>query len=167
MTCLVGFATALVVSTSGCDPYTYYNIHIALQESGSNNDVKIPNTLNQIASCDLAVYASDRSEAIEPSIGLNQRTLGPHASPCRGTETPLDLGILDYSTARSSGSLSFRVNIRDANRYIIIQGMTDPVAVSPGHILPTVDLTASPCIDPDPKNPVKTNPDQPNAPACK
>ena len=164
VTCLVGLATALVVSTSGCDPYTYYNVHIALKIDG-DNAVKIPATQLKINDCDISVYASDSPNAIESGIRLNQRTLGPKVSPCRGTETPVDLGILDYSTARSSGSLSFMVNIYDASTSVIIQGTTDPVAVSPGHILPTIDLPVSPCLDP--KNPDQTHSDQPNEPACK
>jgi hypothetical protein len=159
VTCLVGLATALV-STSGCDPYTYYNIHIALKVDG-DNAVKIPNTRDKINTCDISVYAGDSSTALESGIPLNQRTLGPDVSPCRGTQTPTDLGILDYSTARSSGSLSFRVNVYDDTKTtIIIQGTTDPVAVSPGHILPTIDLPISPCGPPG-------NQDQPNQQPCK
>lgn len=165
VTCLVGFAMALVVSTSGCDPYTYYNVAIALKIDG-DNAVKIPATQLKIIDCDISVYASDSPNAIERGIRLNQRTLGPKVSPCRGTETPIDLGILDYSTARSSGSLSFRVNVygtdpADTSKSIpIIQGTTDPVPVSPGHILPTIDLPLSPCGPPG-------NQDQPNQQPCK
>jgi hypothetical protein len=71
---------------------------------------------------------------------------------------------LDYSTARTSGSLWFQVNIKDVNQNTIIQGKTDPVGVSPGKILPTVFLVASPCVDP--KNPDQTHADQPNAGPC-
>ena len=67
---------------------------------------------------------------------------------------------MDYSTARTSGSLWFQVNIKDANKNIIIQGKTDPVGVSPGKILPTVFLVASPC------GPATTQ-DQPNQQPCK
>jgi hypothetical protein len=150
VTCLIGLATAFVVSTSGCDPYTYYNVHVTLQLQG-NNAVKIPNTLDAIQTCDVSVYSTDSSAAIESGIALDQRTLGPKVSPCRGPDTPTDLGILDYSTARSSGSLSFRVNVYatnpdDTSKLIpIIQGTTNPVPVSPGHILPTIDLPLSPC----------------------
>jgi len=162
VTCLIGLATA-VLSTGGCDPYTYYNVHVALQLQG-DNAVKIPNTRDEINSCDVSVFASDSSQAIE-IVDLNQRTLGPKVSPCRSTETPTDLGILDYSTARSSGSLSFRVNLygtdptNNTQNIIIIQGTTNPVPVSPGHILPTIDLPLSPCGP-------KTTIDQPNQQPC-
>jgi hypothetical protein len=166
VTCLIGLAAALVVSTSGCDPYTYYNIDVSLQnDPASNNMVKLPNTLNQIGSCDVSVYASDSSTAIEVGVELNERDKGPLHSPCRGKETSFpELGILDYSTARTSGSLWFQVNIKDVNQNTIIQGKTDPVGVSPGKILPTVFLVASPCVDP--KNPDQTHADQPNAGPC-
>ncbi|MGB8298480.1 MAG: hypothetical protein WCG85_23900 [Polyangia bacterium] len=157
VTCLIGLATA-VLSTGGCDPYTYYNVHVTLQLQG-DNAVKIPNTLDNISTCDVSVYATDSSTAIERGIALNQRTLGPQVSPCRGPDTPTDLGILDYSTARSSGSLSFRVNIYQVGGGVIIQGTTTPVAVSPGHILPTIELPVSPCGPPG-------NQDQPNQQPC-
>jgi hypothetical protein len=164
VTCLIGLAAALVVSASGCDPYTYYNVDVRLSEADpvTGNGVKVPSTLNQIASCDVSVYASDDSSGpIESGIALNQRTLGPHASPCRGDKTPHpDLGILDYSSARSSGSLTFKVNLYDGNRNIIVQGSTDPTALNPGHVLPTVTLVASPC------GPAPTT-DQPNQQPCK
>jgi len=162
VTCLIGLAAALVVSTSGCDPYTYYNIDVSLQnDPASNNTVKLPNTLNQILSCDVSVYASDSTSPIEVGVELNERDKGPAHSPCRGKDTSFpELGILDYSTARTSGSLWFQVNIKDANKNIIIQGKTDhPVGVSPGNILPTLFLVASPC------GPATTQ-DQPNQPTC-
>jgi hypothetical protein len=166
VTCLIGLATALVVATSGCDPYTYYNVHVTLQLQG-DNAVKIPNTLDNIHTCDVSVYSTDSSAAIESAIALDERTLGPQVSPCRGPDTPTDLGILDYSTARSSGSLSFRVNVWApdttdiSKKAIIIQGTTTPVPVSPGHILPTIDLSLSPCGPPN-----GANPDQPNQQPC-
>jgi hypothetical protein len=162
VTCLIGLATALG-STSGCDPYTYYNVHVTLQVTG-DNAVKIPDTLEKITSCDVSVYSTDSSTALE-DVTLDQRTLGPQVSPCRGPDTPTDLGILDYSTARSSGSLSFRVNVLASNpanlatSIPIIQGTTNPVPVSPGHILPTIDLSLSPC--------GAATTDQPNQQPCK
>jgi len=167
VTCLIGLAAALVVSTSGCDPYTYYNIDVSLQnDPASKNMVKLPNTLNQIGSCDVSVYASDSSTAIEVGVELNERDKGPLHSPCRGKETSFpELGILDYSTARSSGSLKFKVNIYDQatagpDQHIIVQGFTDAVPVSPGHVLSTITLVASPCGGPD-------NSSQPNQQPCK
>jgi hypothetical protein len=149
VTCLIGLAAALVVSTSGCDPYTYYNVDIKLSvPATSSNAVDRVHTLPNVTSCDVAVYASDSPDPIEFGIALNERNLGPKASPCRGTETAnnpdSDLGILDYSTARTSGSMSFKVNLY-SDKTVIIQGSTDPVGVSPGHILNTVYLVVSPC----------------------
>jgi len=161
MTCLVGLATALVLSTSACDPYTYYNIDVTFPPSGDANAVNIGKTLPQVYSCDVAVYASDRSDPVETGIPLNERTAGPKVSPCRGAQTPYpDLGILDYSTARSSGSLSFRVNVYDSSNAVIIQGFTTPAAVSPGNVLPTLELVAYPC------GPATTT-EQPNQQTCK
>jgi hypothetical protein len=112
------------------------------------------------------VYASDGAGLLE-SIGLNQRTLGPYTSPCRGDKTPYpDLGILDYSTAKSSGSLTFKVNIYDGNKNIIVQGSTDPVAVNPGHVLATIPLVASPCLDPNNPHPDISKANQPNEGNC-
>jgi hypothetical protein len=165
VTCLVGLATALVVSSSGCDPYTYYNVDVTLQQDG-DNAVSDPNTVMQFAGCDVSVYANDEPVAIETGIPLIQRTAGGHEGVCRGTETPRpDLGILDYSTARSSGSLKFKVNIYDKatagpDQHILVQGFTDAVPVSPGHVLNTITLVASPCGGPG-------NSSQPNQQPCK
>jgi len=131
VTCLVGLATALVVSSSGCDPYTYYNVDVTLQQDG-DNAVSDPNTVMQFAGCDVSVYANDEPVAIETGIPLIQRTAGGHEGVCRGTETPRpDLGILDYSTARSSGSLKFKVNIYDKatagpDQHILVQVSRTP-----------------------------------------
>ena len=171
VTCLFGLATALVVSSSACDPYTYYNVDITVQDDG-NNAVSDPNTVMQFAGCDVSVYADD--ELIETGITLVQRTAGGHVGVCRGTDTAggrppkgtyPDLGILDYSTARSSGSLKFKVNIYDQatagpDQHIIVQGFTDAVPVSPGHVLNTITLVASPCGGPG-------NSSQPNQQPCK
>jgi hypothetical protein len=165
VTCLIGLATALVVSTSGCDPYTYYNVDVKLQQDG-DNAVSDPNTVMQFAGCDVSVYANDGAVPIETGIALIQRAVGTQVGVCRGTETPRpDLGILDYSTARSSGTLKFEVNIYDRatagpDRHIIVQGFTDAVPVSPGHVLSTITLVASPCGGPD-------NSSQPNQQPCK
>jgi hypothetical protein len=167
VTCLVGLATALVISTSGCDPYTYYNVDVTLQQDG-DNAVSDPNTVMQFAGCDVSVYAND--ELIETGITLVQRTAGGHEGVCRGTETPRpNLGILDYSTARSSGTLKFKVNIYDQatagpDQHIIVQGFTAAVPVSPGHVLNTIPLVASPCLDPNNPRGSKTN--QPNEGDC-
>ncbi|HJX65323.1 MAG TPA: hypothetical protein VJ860_15380 [Polyangia bacterium] len=165
VTCLLGLATALVVSTSGCDPYTYYNVHITFQLAG-DNFIKVPNTLNKIAACDISVYANDGTVPIETNIAIIDRTQGRQVNACRGSETAKDtfpdLGILDYSTARSSGTLSFKVRMYDGPsppHNVIVEGSTDSVGVNPGHVLPTVELVASPC------GPAVTT-DQPSQPTC-
>ena len=167
MTCLVGLATALVLSSNACDPYTYYNVDVTLQQTG-DNAVSDPNTVMQFAGCDVSVYAND--ELIETGIPLVQRTAGGHESVCRGTETPRpNLGILDYSTARSSGSLKFKVNIYDAPtppHNIIVQGYSENMAVSPGHVLNTITLVASPCLDPNNPHADMSKANQPNEGDC-
>jgi hypothetical protein len=157
----------MVVSASACDPYTYFNVNVKIQESG-DNAVADPNTVMQFAGCDVSVYANDGATPIETGIPLIQRTLGSRVGACRGLETPRpSLGILDYSTARSSGVLKFKVNIYDAPtppHNIIVQGYSENMAVSPGHVLPTLDLVASPCLDPN--NPDRSTTNQPKEGAC-
>jgi hypothetical protein len=137
VTCLVGLGAALVLSTSGCgDPYTYFNVHVTLQQSGSN---LVDNaTQRQIYSC--LVYVLADGKQIEN--GTELRTLpGPVA--CKAPDTPLDVGTMDYSTKRSSGTLEFIINMKDTDGLVIVQGSTEG-GVRSGQIV-SLDLVAETC----------------------
>jgi len=139
--CLVGSAAALVMSASGCDPYTYFNVHVTLQQQGAN--AVDSQTQNLISACKLFVLADGKLIENEQELKTIQ---GPTA--CRHTLTPIDIGVLDYSTARTSGKLSFMVNMMDTadvSGSVIVQGTTQAEAVDPGHVEPTLELVAGEC----------------------
>ena len=138
LTRLAGLAAALLLSTSGCsDPYTYFNVHVTLEQQGST---LVDNaTQRQIYSCLIYVLADGKQ--IED--GTELRTLpGPVA--CKAPDTPLDIGTMDYSSKRSSGTLEFIINMKDTDGLIIVQGSTEG-GVRPGQIV-SLDLVAETCL---------------------
>ena len=137
LACLIGLATVLLLSTSGCsDPYTYFNVHVTLQQQGTNfvNN----NTERQIATCIVYVLASGKQ--IETGHELNT-IQGPAA--CKAPDTPIDIGTMDYSTMKSSGTIKFIINMEDTANTIIVQGSAEG-AVKPSQIV-SLELVGEPC----------------------
>lgn len=106
--CLIGSAAALVLSASGCTDYTYFNVDVRLDPSIDDS------TQRQIASCSVYVFAG--SEQIE---GHKELTLLNGTAACKAPNTGLDqygndtndIGTMDYSTARGSGSIRFFIDM--------------------------------------------------------
>jgi hypothetical protein len=134
--CLTGLAAALVLSTSGCDPYTYFNVDVSL---GSN--VTDQNRFD-IVSC--LVFVVDDSTGKEIEHTNLDKVEGPSA--CKDlvhNPTDPDIGVMDYSTTRSSGTLTFFVSMVDTAKSPIAQGSAS-AGVSPGKVL-SVDLVCNAC----------------------
>ena len=142
LACLIGLAAPLALSTSGCsDPYTYFNVDVRLQQSGTNfvNN----NTQRQIAAC--VVYVLADGKQIENGQDLNT-IQGPSA--CKAPDTAAnspdgDIGTMDYSTIRSSGTIKFIVNMEDTSNATIVQGSVEG-AVKPSQII-QLQLVGEPC----------------------
>jgi hypothetical protein len=134
--CLTGLAAALVLSAGGCDPYTYFNVDVSL---GSN--VTDQNRFD-INSCLVFVIDDSTGKEIEHT-NLN-KVEGPSA--CQDlvhNPTDPDVGVMDYSTTRSSGTLEFFVSMVDPDKNPVAQGSVK-AGVSPGKVL-SVDLVCNAC----------------------
>jgi len=142
--CLIGLTGALVLSTSGCDPYTYFNVHVAIDPAMDTDSqvIKDARTRRQIDACVVYVFAD--GQQIEE--GKNLKTRNGIAEACQAPNTPLNVGILDYSTTRSSGKLKFTVAMKNLDSDVIAQGSTQEAAVNPGSVYPgTLEVLATPC----------------------
>jgi len=138
MATFVGAAAALMLSV-GCGDYTYFNVSIKLKDSG-NNWVE-PATQNQISNCMLTIlYNGSR---IEDEIKL---TKIDGTDACRGGQTPVDVGTMNYSTAKKSGKLQFIVSMYRSgiNPPIIVQGSTEG-PLPPSENPKGIDLVAEKC----------------------
>jgi len=134
---LIGLAAGLLLATSGCDPYTYFNVNVSLDSSVSAQD------RFNVASC--TVFVLEGGKKIENGQPL-KTIAGPLAcQPGTLSENP-NIGVMDYSTARSSGTLQFFVSMLDTDPKPILEGSAN-MGVSPGHIL-SVDLVCKNCSGP-------------------
>jgi hypothetical protein len=137
LACLIGLAAPLALSTSSCsDPYTYFNVDVKLDQS-----VDAVRTARQIASC--IVYVLADGKQIEAGHDLDT-IQGPAA--CKAPDTPVypnDIGTMDYSTIRSSGTIEFVVNMEDTTGAIIVQGSAQG-GVKPSQII-QLELVGEPC----------------------
>jgi hypothetical protein len=142
--CLVGLAAALVLSTSGCSGYTYFNVHVSVDSNVTDQ------TLAQVDNCYVRVLDAS-GNAIESSRELvtTENVPPPGARECNFGKTPRDLGTLDYSTAKSGGTLRFLVYMTtpdtDPSKSVtMLQGLADG---SPRGGVTSLDLVAKPCGD--------------------
>jgi len=136
VTGLIGLAAGLLLSAGGCSDYTYYNVHVTLAQTGS--DYVDTQTLYYITNCSVAVFANGQQiERRRPLTKIDG------TSACPPGNTPDDLGVLDYSTAKQSGSIKFVVTMAGADNKDLAQGTTE-ASVSPGKVL-NVDLAIQKC----------------------
>ena len=147
LACLIGSAAALVLSASGCDPYTYFNVHITIDPAIDNNG---STTLREVDSCATYVFADGKQiEKGEVLTMLN----GTHAckTPDTGKDASgiitYDLGVMDYSSARSSGTIKFLINMQNLQNQSTVQGSGEgPVSPGRGERNPVnVLIKAEPC----------------------
>ena len=163
--CLIGLAAALVLSTIGCTDYTYFNINVRVDDSivDTSASAQIP-ALEQIEDC--FVYVLDKSgRSIEGAgkelVTTESSKQGTRA--CNLQNTKRDVGVLDYSTTRGSGALTFLVSMTklDQQTNIVQPTFLDGSAKGEGPVIKGaiyVDLVVTACKDPDPNapNPVTT-----------
>ena len=132
--CLIGLAAALVLSTSGCDPYTYFNVDVSLGASITGQ--------NRFDTYSCGVFVLDATTGRRIQEAALKKLEGPNA--CQNiSDSTTDIGVMDYSTARSSGTLRFFVNMLDTASAPIAEGSANK-GVSPGHVL-SVDLVIEAC----------------------
>jgi hypothetical protein len=150
-----GLASALTLA-SGCSDYTYFNVDIGLRITGDHRFTDDA-TIESIASCSIAVFKDGKQiEGSTPirSNGVEVCRLGktvesrkvkePWPNDNNGTATKTyDLGVLDYSSARDSGTLKFVVTMKNGERMEMAQGWAE-AKVGSGKIL-SVDLIVDSC----------------------
>ena len=140
--CLIGSAAALVLLASGCTDYTYFNVDITMDRNTPDT------TRREIDRCIAYVLVGDKQ--IEEGRILKQLT-GAEAcrAPYAGTDSnhmvTYDIGTMDYSSARGSGTMKFVVDMIEVNapNAITVQGSAQG-NVSPGQVV-TLSLLAEPC----------------------
>jgi hypothetical protein len=141
--CLLGSTATLVLLASGCDPYTYFNVNVTI-------DPSIPEpTRIQIDRCTAYVLADGKQ--IESGQTLMQLD-GTEAcrAPYAGTDVnnhqniTYNVGTMDYSTARSSGTIEFVVDMIEVDRTTITAQGSAQGNVNPGQVL-TLNLVATTC----------------------
>lgn len=137
--------TATLALASGCSDYTYFNVGVYLHQD-SGDDIIDSKILGDMTSCAITVWVGDTQ--IERSTELT-RAGGVNAI-CKpdlaGVDTEMaivdntkvmKIGVLDYSSARSSGELEFVITVRKPageNKEVIAQGRAT-AGVSSGKVL--------------------------------
>jgi hypothetical protein len=160
---LIGLAAALTLSTNGCSTdYTYFNVNVRVDDSvvDQSASAQIP-ALEQINDC--FVYVLDKSgRSIE---GAGKELVTTESSKqgtrkCNPGNTSRELGVLDYSTTRGSGTLSFLVSMTkldtqtSATPTFLDGSVKAEGPVAKGAIY--VDLVVTACKDPKDPHPSTT-----------
>lgn len=111
--CLIGLAGALVLSSSGCTDYTYFNVHVSVDPSVvDTSSLPTTPTLEQIDDC--FFYVLDKSGRSIEGAGkelVTTESSKQGTQTCKLGYTNRDVGVLDYSTTRGSGTLTFLVSM--------------------------------------------------------
>jgi hypothetical protein len=155
---LCGLTTALALA-SGCSDYTYYNVFVYLNgEAGDNMvDSKI---LEKMDSCTVGVHKGNldndelsRENQVEKPIDLTEKNgitpicrLGFNGEAGRSAEGKAvrKIGVMDYSTARHSGDLTFVVTVTKENQSSTIAQGVASKGVSAGKV-EDVELFVNAC----------------------
>jgi hypothetical protein len=108
--------TASLALASGCSDYTYFNVGVYLNQDSGDNMVDRP-ILEDMTTCTVAVYIGDNQ--IEHATELT--TGGSANGICKpgfngqmgnvGNTKVMKVGVLDYSSARTSGEIKFTVTV--------------------------------------------------------
>jgi hypothetical protein len=138
--CLIGSAVALFLSTGGCSDYSYFNVHVTLDPSIDDT------TQRNIDSCVVYVFAGN--EQIEGhKVLTNINGTAACRAPYTGTDDyhndTNDIGTMDYSTARSSGSIRFFIDMESLDQKPSVQGSAQG-NVNPGQVI-SLNLVAESC----------------------
>ena len=139
--CLVGLAAALVLPTSGCTGYSYFNVHVSVDSNVTDQ------TLAQVDNCFVYVFEGSSTIERQRELVTTENVPPPGARECNFGKTPRDLGTLDYSTAKSGGTLKFLVTMTtpdtDPSKNV---SMMDGSVEGPakGGVI-SLELVATPC----------------------
>jgi len=151
---LCGLTSALALA-SGCSDYTYFNVTVYLNQQ--DDDMIDGSIQGKMTSCKVAVFAGDTP--IEHSTELTKENnvnaiCKPNLPGVDTTDLAVvnntkvwKLGVLDYSSARSSGEIKFTVTVRESANEVIAQGSAS-AGVSSGKIL-EVPLIINACATSD------------------
>jgi len=170
--CLIGLAAALVLSTIGCTDYTYFNVNVRVDDSivDTSASAQIP-ALEQIEDC--FVYVLDKSGSSIEGPGkelVTTESSKQGTRKCNHGNTSRELGVLDYSTTRGSGALTFLVSMTklDQQTNIVQPTFLDGSAKGEGPVIKGaiyVDLVVTACKDKNDPHPVTTDASN-NWPTC-
>ena len=97
---------------SGCaddTTYTYFAVEVSIDRASVDDDER-----RTIASCSLTVSGDDEDAA---------------ALPCAPNRVEYKLGTADYSTDKESGTLRFKVIMRNLKDEVVAEGESQPVAI--------------------------------------
>lgn len=106
---------AVVVGASACsqtDGHTYVDVDVNIDSTTID-----ANRQYLILSCELQVTGADEASEM---------------LPCRENQVPLHVGTFQWSSAATSGALTFTVTVFGTNRVALGAGSSEPVGVSPG-----------------------------------
>lgn len=121
---LLGLAALSFFSACGSEvKYSYFTIKVDIDPVSVNDDLR-----RTIASCAIFVTGDDT---------------GYQTIPCTLTKVPYNLGIVDFSTASSRGTLQFAVELVDLNRQVVAKGTSPSVAIVPNTTTQTAVLAVS------------------------
>jgi hypothetical protein len=90
-------ALPVLLGTSGCNTYKYFDVHVTFDQSAGNFDVSLAGSVDH---CRLTVSGADSGTF----------TLAPGTCPNRAGSNLLDVGVFEYSTFADSGNLRFDVD---------------------------------------------------------
>jgi hypothetical protein len=160
---LIGLAAALTLSTNGCSTdYTYFNVNVRVDDSvvDQSASAQIP-ALEQINDC--FVYVLDKSGRSIEGAGKELVTTESSKQGTRACHlqiTKRDVGVLDYSTTRGRGTLSFLVSMTRHDGYTNTDStFLDGLAEAAGTVIKGaiyVDLVVTACNDPKDPHPSTT-----------
>gem|GEM_PF-3149994 len=121
---VLGLAALSFFSACGSEVrYAYFTIKVDIDQVSVNDDLR-----RTIASCAVFVTGDDT---------------GYQTLPCTLTKVPYNLGVVDFSTRSSRGTLQFAVELLDLNRQMVARGTTPPVAIVPNTTARTAVLAVS------------------------
>jgi hypothetical protein len=113
---LLGLGGSLALAGIGCEKsvtYSYYDIHVVLDRQSIDDDL-----LDIIQGCAVLVETPLRQDSADLR--------------CVRHRVPNDLGVFQYTSNLSSGSLLFTVIMTDFDNKLVAQGDLGPIGVAPG-----------------------------------
>ena len=131
--CATGMLAASLVGMTGCGPdYALFRIHV---KSSPKSTLPAPNGSNNTAINQCEMTITDQNSKLVLDRFLLKRVTSVDTAGntvltgCQGGLTPIDIGLVSYSTSNTKGTFTFTVDGWSENREFILQTKTsDPVA---------------------------------------